>query len=226
MSAPLVLVVDDDPKIAKVLSDYLLAAGYEVAHAADGKACVDIVRARDPACVLLDLNLPVMDGLEACKAIRRFSQVPIAMITARVDEIDRLLGLELGADDYICKPFSPREVVARVKALVRRSRAFPAGAPLLILDREALKATLRGKPVPLTAVEFRLLAALHAQPGRIFSRDQLLDAAHSKLHIAGDRSVDSHVRNLRRKLAAASAGFDPIRSVYGVGYSWEPPEDA
>ena len=226
MSAPLVLVVEDDPKISTVLSDYLRAAGYEVAHAADGPSAVEMVRERAPACVLLDLGLPAMDGLDVCKSIRKFSQVPIAMVTARVDEIDRLLGLELGADDYICKPFSPREVVARVKALVRRARAPSAAATILELDREALKATVRGKAVPLTAVEFRLLAALHAQPGRIFSRDQLLDAAHSKWHVAGDRSVDSHVRNVRRKLAEAAPGFDPIRSVYGAGYSWDPAEES
>jgi two-component system response regulator BaeR len=229
MSLPRVLIADDDEKIAAVLSDYLKAAGFDVAAVGDGLAAVEYVRDQHPACVLLDLNMPKLEGLEACKQIRTFSQVPIAMVTARVDEIDRLLGLELGADDYICKPFSPREVVARVKALVRRAsigQSAPVPSTLLELDAEALKASIRGKVLALTAVEFRLLAALAAQPGRVFSRDQLLDAAHSKWHDAGDRTIDSHVRNLRKKIETAAPGFDPIRSVYGVGYSWEPAEGA
>jgi two-component system, OmpR family, response regulator BaeR len=220
--APRVLVVEDDAKIASLLADYLKASAYEVTVVGDGAAAVEFARTGNPACILLDLNLPVMDGLEACKAIRRFSGVPIAMVTARVDEIDRLLGLELGADDYICKPFSPREVVARVKALIRRaSGAARPPAAAIEIDAERMKALVRGKPVALTAVEFRLLATLAGQPGRVFSRDQLLTAAHKEWRDVGDRSVDSHVRNLRRKLEAAEPGFDCIRSVYGAGYAFE-----
>jgi two-component system response regulator BaeR len=217
-----ILVVEDDAKIASLLADYLKASAYEVTVVGDGRAAVEFARAGSPACILLDLNLPVMDGLEACKEIRRFSAVPIAMVTARVDEIDRLLGLELGADDYICKPFSPREVVARVKALIRRAAgtARPSASAVEI-DAEKLKVRVRGKPVALTAVEFRLLATLAGQPGRVFSRDQLLTAAHREWRDVGDRSVDSHVRNLRRKLEAAEPGFDCIRSVYGAGYAFE-----
>lgn len=223
--APLILVVEDDAKIAALLSDYLKASSYEVSVVGDGEAAVEFARAGNPACILLDLNLPVMDGLEACKAIRRFSTVPIAMVTARIDEIDRLLGLELGADDYICKPFSPREVVARVKALLRRaSGAAGRSASAVEIDPDKMKALVRGKPIALTAVEFRLLATLASQPGRVFSRDQLLTTAHKEWRDVGDRSVDSHVRNLRRKLEAAEPGFDCIRSVYGVGYTFEPPE--
>jgi two-component system response regulator BaeR len=222
-AAPLIQIADDDEKIAAVLVDYLRAAGYEVAVVGDGQAAVDFAREGAPACILLDLNLPVLEGLEACKAIRRFSDVPIAMVTARVDEIDRLLGLELGADDYICKPFSPREVVSRVKALLRRARPAPATAASspIEIDAERMRVRLKGKPVALTAVEFRLLATLAERPGRIYSRDQLLDAAHPEWRDVGDRSVDSHIRNLRKKLAAAEPGFDCIRSVYGVGYAFE-----
>jgi two-component system response regulator BaeR len=223
---PLILVVEDDPGIASILADYMKAASYDVEVVGDGRVAVERARDAKPACILLDLNLPGIDGLEACKAIRRFSDVPIAMVTARVDEIDRLLGLELGADDYICKPFSPREVVARVKALLRRARGGAAPVPPpgpLEIDADAMKVRLAGKAVPLTAVEFRLLATMAGQPGRIFSRDQLLSAAHREWRDVGDRSVDSHVRNLRRKLESAVPGFDGIRSVYGVGYAWEPP---
>jgi two-component system response regulator BaeR len=225
-AVPLILIVEDDAKIASVLADYMKAATYEATIVGDGQAAVDFARTGSPACILLDLNLPLLDGLEACKAIRRFSEVPIAMITARVDEIDRLLGLELGADDYICKPFSPREVVARVKALLRRSRPAPhAPADAAIeIDAERMRVLVKGRPVALTAVEFRLLATLADQPGRVFSRDQLLTAAHREWRDVGDRSVDSHVRNLRRKLDACAPGFACIRSVYGVGYAYEPPE--
>jgi len=227
MTAPaLILIADDDEKIAAVLADYLKSAGFRTLHAADGDAAVQATRDEKPDCILLDLNMPKLDGLEACKAIRRFSEVPIAMVTARVDEIDRLLGLELGADDYICKPFSPREVVARVKAMLRRTRgsALRDEAPaFLVIDHERLQARLGGKPVVLTAVEFRLLATLYEQPGRVFSRDQLINAAHKEWRDVGDRSVDSHVRNLRRKLESVRADVNCIRSVYGVGYAYEAP---
>lgn len=224
----LILIADDDEKIAAVLADYLKNAGYRTLHAADGEVAVSMTRAEAPDCILLDLNMPKLDGLEACKEIRRFSQVPIAMVTARVDEIDRLLGLELGADDYICKPFSPREVVARVKALLRRARANLVSAEqvaFLVIDHDKMQVKLSGKPVSLTAVEFRLLATLYAQPGRVFSRDQLINSAHKEWRDVGDRSVDSHVRNLRRKLEAVKPDANCIRSVYGVGYAYESPNE-
>ncbi len=219
-----ILVVEDDPKIAELLADYLKASDYAVTIVGDGQAAVEFARTQSPSCILLDLNLPILDGLEACKAIRVFSNVPIAIVTARVDEIDRLVGLELGADDYICKPFSPREVVARVKALLRRSSSMKQGAAALEVDVERMKVTMKGKAVVLTAVECRLLATLADQPGRVFSRDQLLSAAHREWRDVGDRAIDSHVRNLRRKLEAVQPGFDCIRSVYGAGYAFEPPE--
>ncbi len=229
-SPALILIADDDEKIAAVLADYLKNAGYLTLHAADGEAAVTLTRKESPACLLLDLNMPKMDGLEACKEIRRFSNVPIAMVTARVDEIDRLLGLELGADDYICKPFSPREVVARVKALLRRAGTAAAVATdkpaYIAIDHDKMLVKLSGKPVTLTAVEFRLLATLHEQPGRVFSRDQLINSAHKEWRDVGDRSVDSHIRNLRRKLEAVQPDANCIRSVYGVGYAFELPDEA
>jgi two-component system response regulator BaeR len=216
-----ILVVEDEPKIAALLRDYLVNGGYEVTMLNSGAAAADWVREQAPDAVLLDVMLPAQSGLDVCKAIRGFSNVPILMVTARVDEIDRLLGLELGADDYICKPFSPREVVARVKAVLRRMSAVAQAMPSLIeLDDERFEARVRGQPMSVTPVEFRLLKKLLAQPGRVFSRQQLMDAAYRDHRIVSDRTVDSHVKNLRRKLA--DAGFDPITSVYGVGYRLEP----
>jgi len=167
--------------------------------------------------------LPGEDGLGICRRVRAFSQVPVLLVTARVEEIDRLLGLELGADDYICKPFSPREVVARVKAVLRRTAAgaTPAADPVS-LDAERFDARVRGRPLTLTPVEFRLLHKLAGQPGRVFSRSQLIDALYLDNRVVSDRTVDSHVKNLRRKLA--EAGVDPVSSVYGVGYRYEVPE--
>ena len=173
-----------------------------------------------PDAVRLDIMLPGENGLDVCKSIRGFSSVPILMVTARAEEIDRLLGLELGADDYICKPFSPREVVARVKAVLRRMSAIAQAARSPIeLDESRFEVRVRGQPLMVTPVEFRLLRKLLAQPGRVFSRQQLMDAAYRDHRVVSDRTVDSHVKNLRRKLA--DAGFDPITSVYGVGYRLE-----
>jgi two-component system response regulator BaeR len=173
-----------------------------------------------PDLVLLDLMLPGMDGIEVCKLLRRRSNVPIIMVTARVDEIDRLLGLELGADDYICKPFSPREVVARVKAVLRRSELVSDGIlhQGLEIDDSKFTARLNGKDLCLTSVEFALLKTLSAISGRVFSRDQLMNAMYSDYRVVSDRAVDTHVKNLRKKLASASGGEDMIKSVYGLGY--------
>jgi len=223
---PLILIVEDEPKLAALLADYLRVAGFESLQIHDGLAALPAVREHAPALLLLDLMLPGLDGMSICRELRGFSQIPVIMMTARVEEVDRLLGLELGADDYICKPYSPREVVARVKAQLRRSgwlSAAPAPAGLL-LDAEALRASVQGQWLDLTPAEFRLLKTLAAQPGRVFSRDQLLDQLHDDGRAVTDRAVDSHVRNLRRKLEAAPGGIDPIRSVYGVGYAFEWPE--
>lgn len=216
-----VLIVDDEPKIAALLRDYLVNGSYETSVLEIGLGVVDWVRANKPDAILLDVMLPGESGLSICKAIREFSDVPILLITARVEEIDRLLGLELGADDYICKPFSPREVVARVKAVLRRTSASSAAITASIeLDEARFEVRVRGQALTLTPVEFRLLGKLMAQPGRVFSRQQLMDAAYRDHRVVSDRTVDSHVKNLRRKLA--DAGFDPITSVYGVGYRLEP----
>ena len=218
-----ILIVEDEPKIAALLRDYLVAAGYRVETLGNGALAVDWIRRHTPAAILLDVMLPGEDGLGICRRVRAFSQVPVLLVTARVEEIDRLLGLELGADDYICKPYSPREVVARVKAVLRRSRPDAtagqeaARAAGLVIDEDAYRAQLDGTALELTPVEFRLLALLASAPGRIFSRDQVLDRLYDDHRVVTDRTVDSHVKNLRRKLGAIRPG-DLIRSVYGVGY--------
>jgi two-component system, OmpR family, response regulator BaeR len=228
-SPALVLVVEDEAKIARILTAYLADAGFRTAHAADGLVAVTMCFAQKPDCILLDLNLPGIDGVEVCRRIRERSTVPIAMLTARIDEIDRIMGLEVGADDYICKPASPREVVARVKALLRRAR-LTALAPSATselrqsgveIDEERLQVRIDGKAIPLTALEFRLFATLANRPGRVLSRNQLIDALHGNARDLVDRTVDSHIRNLRRKLEQANSP-EMIRSVYGVGYAMDP----
>jgi two-component system response regulator BaeR len=220
-----VLVVEDEPKIAAVLRDYLAASAFRVSVRETGAGTLDWIREHTPDAIILDLMLPGIDGLAICRSVRalpdkRIGDVPILMLTARVEEIDRLLGLELGADDYICKPFSPREVVARVKAVLRR---VAAGAnvqpPPIDLDEERFEARVRGQALALTPVEFRLLRKLATQPGRVYSRQQLMDALYSDHRVVSDRTVDSHVKNLRRKLA--EVGVDPIASIYGLGYRFE-----
>ena len=228
MTAQPVLIVEDEAKLAALLVDYLRAAGLDSVVVGNGLDAVPAVREHAPCVVLLDVMLPGQDGMAVCRALRAFSHVPIIMLTARVAELDRLLGLELGADDYLCKPYSPREVVARVKAQLRRSAwaaaptqaCAPAG---LSLDTATLRAFVNGVPLDLTPAEFRLLRVLAEQPGRVFSRDQLLDQLHDDGRAVTDRLVDSHIRNLRRKFEAAPGGLNPIRSVYGVGYAFEWP---
>lgn len=217
-----ILIVEDEPKLARLLTDYLQANNYTITWLADGNSVIAAVREQQPDLILLDLMLPGRDGLDICRELRTFSNVPVMMLTARIEEIDRLLGLELGADDYICKPFSPREVVARIKAILRRVNSpavanDTAASTGLLVDPDRHAATLNGQPLDLTPVEFRLLRALAAQPGRIFTRDQLLEHLYDDHRVVTDRTVDSHIKNLRRKLQAHHPQ-DPIRSIYGVGY--------
>ncbi|WP_343547309.1 response regulator [Ralstonia sp.] len=215
----MILIIEDEPKLAALMTDYLRAAHYETEWLADGTQATQRVRETAPELVLLDLMLPGKDGLEICREVRAFSEVPIVMVTARVEEIDRLLGLELGADDYVCKPFSPRELVARIKTILRRvQRGGGVPESALQIDSAAYAATLRGQRLDLTPVEFRLLAALAAAPGRILSRSNLLEQIYDDHRIVTDRTVDTHIKNLRRKMEQVSPGTDLIHSVYGVGY--------
>ncbi len=216
--APTLLIVEDEPKLGRLLEEYLHRAGYATEHIGDGNAVVPRVRATGPALILLDLMLPGKDGVTICRELRAFSDVPIVMMTARVEEIDRLLGLEAGADDYICKPYSPREVVARVKAILRRAHRSPTPPDGLLLDEARHEARYRDQPLDLTQVEFRLLQTLAAAPGRVFSRDQLLNRLYDDYRVVTDRTVDSHIKNLRRKLGQVHPDPELIRSVYGVGY--------
>lgn len=217
-----ILIVEDEPKLAALMRDYLIAAGYATQCLDNGLQVAPAVRTSEPRLILLDLMLPGCDGLQVCKELRSFSAVPIIMITARVEEVDRLLGLEIGADDYICKPFSPREVVARVKAILRRSPyLLTSAAPRLHIDEEQYQASLNGIALDLTPLELRLLSTLARSPGRVFSRDQLLDRIYSDHRVVTDRTVDSHIRNLRRKLEQACPGEHPIESLYGVGYRFQ-----
>jgi two-component system, OmpR family, response regulator BaeR len=215
-----ILIVEDEPKLAQLLADYLTTAGYHTQIIGDGREVTPVLKSAHFDLMLLDLMLPGRDGLEVCKEVRAFSSIPIVMVTARVEEIDRLLGLELGADDYICKPFSPREVVARVKAILRRSpqQVQAQVDSKLKIDEAQFKATLNGQALDLTPVEFRLLKTLSASPGRVFSRQQLLNTLYEDHRVVTDRTVDSHVKNLRRKLQQAHPGDELIDSIYGVGY--------
>jgi two-component system, OmpR family, response regulator BaeR len=218
-----ILIVEDEEKLAGLLRDYLVQEGYEASVLHRGDQVEDWVRSHPTDLVLLDLMLPGKSGLEVCKALRAAADVSIIMVTARIDEVDRLLGLGLGADDYICKPFSPREVVARVKAVLRRTRRGP-GVPEsnLKLDDAAFKATLGGKDLGLTAIEYQLLKVLAAHPGRIYTRDQLIDAMYRDERVVSDRTVDSHIKKIRRKIAALEPERELIHSLYGVGYKYEP----
>ncbi|MCW8873657.1 MAG: response regulator [Xanthomonadales bacterium] len=220
-----IMIVEDEPKIAGLLEDYLSSrAGFRCRIVDRGDEVLERFRADPPALVLLDLMLPGLDGIEVCKRLRAESDVPIIMVTARTEEIDRLLGLELGADDYICKPFSPREVVARVKAVLRRTSNRKTSPPQdgLSMDRERFAASLNGQPLDLTPVEFALLEALQSRPGRVLSREQLLDYMYSDYRVVSDRAVDTHVKNLRKKLNAVAPELQTIESVYGLGYRFTP----
>ncbi len=218
-----ILIVEDEPKLAALLSEYLTASGFQSSVLNDGTDVVPWTRNHKPDLVLLDLMLPGRDGMEICRELRTFSAVPIIMVTAKVEEIDRLLGLELGADDYICKPFSPREVVARVKAVLRRTRNGQVRhTEELVLDELKYKALFRHRDLELTAVEFKLLQLLAGSPGRIYSRQQIMEHIYPDDRFVSDRTIDSHIKKLRKKIDEIAPEADLIHSVYGVGYKYEP----
>ena len=225
-----VLVVDDESRIVELARDYLEHAGFAVITATDGPSALTAVRVRRPDILVLDLGLPGMDGLDVARAIRRDSTLPIIMLTARDDELDRVLGLEIGADDYVTKPFSPRELVARVRAIMRRvDRQDEPGDRIMVgdvsIDVGRMRVAVAGRTVELTATEFQLLTALARQPGRIFTRSQLLDAIHGVTFESYERAIDAHVKNLRRKLEADASRPKYVLTVYGVGYRFaEEPE--
>jgi two-component system, OmpR family, response regulator BaeR len=229
-----ILIVEDEQRLAALVADYLKAAGYQVDQLYTGETVLDWVRTHRPDLILLDLMLPGKDGLTLCREIRAApgepGRIPVIMTTARVEEIDRLIGLELGADDYVCKPYSPRELVARVKAVLRRTAgplvtdapgAAAVAADPLTLDPDALRVQAQGRAIELTAVEFALLATLHAAPGRIFSRERLMDRIYTDRRIVADRTIDSHIKKLRRRLEELLPGRELVHSVYGVGYRYE-----
>lgn len=235
MSKGKILLVDDERKILSLVRAYLEREGYQVVEATDGQQGLEAFRRESPDLIVLDLMLPKLDGLEVCREIRRTSAVPIIMLTARGEDIDKLVGLELGADDYMTKPFSPRELVARVRAVLRRSRSaeapLPASARLilgeLMMDEGRFEAACHGQVLDLTPAEFRILAALARLPGRVLSRGQLLDSALGETYEGYERTIDVHIKNIRRKLAAAGAGEGcGIVTVYGIGYKIKEPDHA
>jgi len=224
-----VLVVDDEPKIVQLARDYLEHAGMTVVAASDGKTALAAARASKPDLVVLDLGLPGMDGLDVTRALRRESNLPIIMLTARADESDKLVGLELGADDYVVKPFSPKELVARVRAVLRRVENAQEGGGIvrasdLTLDPARMKVTLDGRVIDVTPTEFQLLLTLARQPGRIFTRAQLLDAVRGVAFESYERAIDAHIKNLRKKIEPDARAPRYILTVYGVGYKFSDEE--
>lgn len=225
MSNPTILIVEDEPKLVELLNLYLQAEHFQTVAVMDGLQVLTVIQEHQPDLVLLDLMLPGKDGLSLCKEIRQRSNLPIIMVTAKVEELDRLLGLELGADDYICKPYSPREVVARVKAVLRRHQTpqttITTNDTALYIDEDTYTAKLDGVVLELTPVEFRLFSLFVKNSGKIYSRQKLLDLIYDDHRIVTDRTVDSHIKNLRRKLHAIRPEQDLIKSIYGVGYRYE-----
>ncbi len=217
----LILIVEDEVKLANLLKDYFTLEKFTSHCLHDGAEVVDWVKAHQPAVILLDIMLPNKDGMQLCQELRQFTKVPILMVTAKVEEIDRLLGLELGADDYICKPFSPKEVVARVKAVLRRCQGSFQTSSLLLLEPNRLQITIQGKSLELTAVEFHLLNTMFNEKGRIFTREQLMQHMYEDNRIVSDRTIDSHIKKLRKKLTLLCPEQEVIHSVYGVGYRLE-----
>ena len=217
-----ILIVEDEIDLAELMQDYLLRDDYRVKMLHTGSGVVEYVRQNDIDLILLDLMLPGTDGLDICKKIRAFSQVPIIMTTARVDEIDRIIGLEIGADDYVCKPYSPREVVARVKVQLRRIEPNPSEHSHFALDSDSLNLLIGQQSIELTSVEFNLLEQLLNKPGRIYSRDQLMDAAYNDDRIVSDRTIDSHIKKIRHKIKQLDSEREYIHSIYGRGYKYDP----
>jgi DNA-binding response OmpR family regulator len=219
-----ILVVEDESKIARLVRDYLEHAGFETVVAGDGDTALASARRSKPDLVVLDLGLPGRDGLDVARTLRRTSTVPIVMLTARGDEIDRVVGLELGADDYVVKPFSPKELVARVRAVLRRTEAARARGPEVLrmadveVDVGRMRVSVGGRPVELTTTEFQLLAVLIREPGRVFTRGQLLDAVHGVAFESYERAVDAHVKNIRKKLEPTPGRPRYLLTVHGVGY--------
>lgn len=215
-----VVIVEDDLEIADILQKYLQAAELDVKLFADGVGVVEWVKQHQPAVMLLDLDLPTKQGIDVCREIRQFSQLPIIMTTAKVEEVDRLIGLDIGADDYVCKPYSVKELVARVKVQLRRLQ--PQDNANLQVDPQAFRIGYLGQSVELTAVEFKLFYLLYSHPNRIYSRSQIMDLVYQDYRDVSERTVDSHIRNVRSKLARFSLQNDVIRSIYGAGYKFEP----
>lgn len=215
-----VYIVEDEPELAGLVADYARASGYLPTVFGNGIDALAAIEASVPDMLVLDLMLPGMDGLSLCRSVRGFSNVPIIMVTARVEELDRLLGLESGADDYLCKPFSPRELMARMKAILRRVQPG-APASLCVVDEAAQRVRIAGHVLDLTPSEFNILAGMARRRGQVFSRAQLLDLARQDSLDVLDRAVDSHIKNLRRKIAAVLPELDAIGSVYGLGYRFE-----
>jgi two-component system response regulator BaeR len=219
-----VLVVEDDPKIAQVVLDYLRSEGHSAQTANDGLAAMALIRERMPDLLILDVMLPGMDGVAICQEVRRLSEVPIVMLTARVEEVDRLLGLDSGADDYVTKPFSPRELMARVRNLLRRYKGQGGFShQMWQVDEAGLRVAWRRTWLDLTPVEYRIFSRLLAQPGRVFSRPQLIDGIHTDQRDISDRTIDSHIKNLRKKIQSLEPEAECIASVYGVGYRFDAP---
>jgi two-component system, OmpR family, response regulator BaeR len=218
----MIFIIEDEQAIAEVINDYLRQDNYETEIINDGLSVIEKVKANKPELILLDIMLPGKDGISLCKEIRAFTNTPIIMLTARVEEVDRLLGLEFGADDYICKPFSPREVVARVKAVLRRFNKEPIidNLNIELLD-ESYKLLIDRNEIEFTAVEFKLFEYLFASPGRIFSRAQLMNQIYSDHRIVSDRTIDSHIKKLRKKITEILPDVELIHSVYGAGYKYE-----
>jgi two-component system response regulator BaeR len=220
-----ILIVEDERKLADLLRDYLREAGYTVSWLDRGDRVVSRVKRDPPGLILLDIMLPGTDGTEVCREIRKFSKIPILIITARVEEVDRIIGLELGADDYICKPFSPREVVARVKAVLRRAYSEPETTRLAVgpisLDETTRRVSVDEEVLNLTPSEFGLLKIMIAHPGRVFSRSELLDKVQGYQFEGYDRTIDTHIKNIRKKIAEKLPGREVIHTVYGIGYKFD-----
>jgi DNA-binding response OmpR family regulator len=227
MSRSKILLVDDEPKVCELIKAYLVRDGYDVIIAADGKTAIEQAQRHKPDLILLDLNLPELDGLEVCRTIRRQSNVPIIMLTARDEETDKIVGLELGADDYVTKPFSPRELVARVSAVLRRYREGLKQDKQIVagdirLDLEEHRVTYSGQPLNLTAAEFKLLSVLAANAGRVYTRLQLMDSAFGESYEGYERTIDAHIKNIRQKMSGlAPESSIPLVTVRGVGYKLE-----